>query len=80
MLYAQVAKEYNATPIAVENSIRNILQRIWKSKENLDFMRVVFGEYNLDKRPCNMEAIMLMYNYIKYTMDYENQAKEGYEK
>lgn len=79
MIYTHIASKYNVAPVAVENSIRNIIQSIWTSKVNLDLMRTMFGECNLEKRPCNMEFLMLMYNYIKYTLDFENQLKEAQE-
>ena len=39
-------------------------------------MREIFGEYNLIKRPCNIEFLMLLYNYMKYHMSSENITKE----
>lgn len=75
MIYTYVSEKYNVAPVAVENSIRNTIQYIWTNKENINLMSTIFGEYNLDKRPCNMEFIMLLYNYIKYTLDFENQIK-----
>lgn len=77
MIYSYVAAKYNVAPVAVENGMRNTIQCIWTTKADEDLMRTIFGSYNLEKRPCNMEFLMLFYNYIKYTLDYENQLKEA---
>lgn len=77
MLYDSIALKYNVAPVAIENSIRNTIQHIWTTKVNLDMMCTIFGNHNLDKRPCNMEFLMLLYNYIKYTLDFDNLLKEA---
>lgn len=77
MIYTNISAKYNIAPVAVENSIRNTIQIIWTKKVNLNLMCTIFGEYNLAKRPGNMEFLMLMYNYIKYTLDFQNQLREA---
>ena len=76
MIYIPIANKYHLAPVAIENSMRNVIQYIWKSKSNLELMREIFGEYNLTKRPCNVEFLMLLYNYLKYHMSSENITKE----
>ena len=76
MIYTPIATKYRLAPVAIENSMRNVIQYIWKSKTNLELMREIFGEYNLIKRPCNIEFLMLLYNYMKYHMSSENITKE----
>lgn len=63
-LYNYVADEYVLTPMSIENSMRNVIQRIWTAKENPTLMSAIFGPYNLEKRPCNMEFIIMLYNYV----------------
>ena len=77
ILYAHVANEYCTLPVSIENSMRNVIQRIWETKAKPDFMRTIFGEYNMSKRPCNMEFLMLLFNHIKYEMDFENLLDEA---
>lgn len=77
MIYTYISSKYSVAPVAIENSIRNTIQNIWANKINLTLMGAIFGNHNLDKRPCNMEFLMLMYNYIKYTLDFKNQLKEA---
>lgn len=66
MIYAHISKAYHLSPVAVENSMRNVIQSIWADKKNPDFMCEIFGKHNFIKRPCNIEFLMLLYNYVKY--------------
>ena len=66
MLYAFAAQKYFLEPTAIENSMRNAIQTIWNNKENPELMSQIFGFYNMDKRPCNMEFLMLLYNYVRW--------------
>ena len=66
MLYAFAAQMYFLEPTAIENSMRNAIQTIWNNKENPELMSQIFGTYNMDKRPCNMEFLMLLYNYVRW--------------
>lgn len=65
MIYNYLAKQFFLEPTAIENSMRNAIQIIWSNKENPKLMSTIFGPYNLDKRPCNMEFLILLYNYVR---------------
>lgn len=65
MIYNYLAKQFFLEPTAIENSMRNAIQIIWSNKENPELMSTIFGPYNLDKRPCNMEFLILLYNYVR---------------
>lgn len=65
MIYNYIAKQFFLEPTAIENSMRNAIQIIWSNKENPELMSTIFGPYNLDKRPCNMEFLILLYNYVR---------------
>lgn len=69
ILYVDIAKLYKTSATCVERDIRNVIDIIWQKEENKPFLRKIFGEYNLNKRPTNMEFLVLTYNYIKYYMD-----------
>ena len=70
MVYSFIANQLCIETTSVENSIRNAIQIIWKNQKNQSLMKIIFGPYNLKKRPCNMEFLMLLYNYVYY--HYEN--------
>ena len=72
-LYANVAKKHQTSSTCIEKDIRNVIKRIWSITENKDLIRTIFGEYNVDQKPGNMEFIALLYNYVKYEMDYRNK-------
>lgn len=65
MIYRFAAQKFFLEPTAVENSMRNTIQTIWTNKANPELMSKIFGPYNLDKRPCNMEFLMLLFNYVR---------------
>ena len=66
MVYDFAAQKFFLEPTAIENSMRNAIQAIWTNKENPELMSIIFGPYNMDKRPCNMEFLMLLYNYVRW--------------
>ena len=66
MVYSFIANQLYIETSSVENSIRNAIQIIWKNQKNQSLMKRIFGPYNLKKRPCNMEFLMLLYNYVYY--------------
>ena len=66
MVYSFIANQLYIETSSVENSIRNAIQIIWKNQKNYSLMTIIFGPYNLEKRPCNMEFLMLLYNYVYY--------------
>ena len=65
MIYDDASKKFSLTPVAIENSMRNTIQLIWSQKKNPELMVKIFGSYNMKKRPCNMEFLVLLYNYIR---------------
>ncbi len=65
MIYNFAAQRYVLEPTAIENSMRNVIQCIWTNKENPQLMLDIFGAYNMDKRPSNLEFLMLLYNHIR---------------
>jgi len=73
MIYSFIANQLFLETTSVENSIRNAIQIIWKNQENPSLMMKIFGPYNLKKRPCNMEFLMLLYNYVRF--HFENTEK-----
>ena len=66
MIYLSIANRLYLEPTSIENSIRNAIQIIWKNQKNQSLMKRIFGPYNLKKRPCNMEFLMLLYNYVHF--------------
>ena len=66
MVYSFIANQLYIETSSVENSIRNAIQIIWENQKNQSLMKRIFGPYNLKKRPCNMEFLMLLYNYVYY--------------
>ncbi len=76
IIYNHIAKQFFLEPTAIENSMRNAIQIIWSNKENPELMSTIFGPYNLDKRPCNMEFLILLYNYVRlHFMNTDNLRK-----
>ncbi len=73
MIYSFIANQLFLEPASIENSIRNAIQIIWKNQKNHSLMTTIFGPYNLEKRPCNMEFLMLLYNYVHF--HFENTEK-----
>lgn len=69
IIYYFIADNFFLEPEAVENSIRNVLLRIWSSKENPILMQTIFGSYNLDQKPCNLEFLILLYNYVRQNLE-----------
>lgn len=72
VLYVEIAKIHNTTKLCVERDMRKIVERIWKRKENRKLIAEIFGEYNVEKKPGNMEFLILLYNYIKFSEEYES--------
>ena len=72
MIHNHIANKFQLAPVAIENSIRNVIQNIWTKKANPDLRHKIFGKHNFIKRPCNIEFLMLIYNYMKYHMNCEN--------
>ncbi|MBQ8041123.1 MAG: hypothetical protein IJ274_14865 [Lachnospiraceae bacterium] len=66
MIYNFAAEKFVLEPTAIENSMRNVIQAIWTNKENPQLMQDIFGAHNMDKRPSNLEFLMLLYNYIRH--------------
>ena len=66
MVYSFIANQLYIETSSVENSIRNAIQIIWKNQKNQSLMKTIFGPHNLKKRTCNMEFLMLLYNYVYY--------------
>lgn len=79
MIYNHAAEKYVLTPMSIENSMRNVIQRIWTQKENPELMAEIFGEFNLAKRPCNMEFLMLLYYYIQIHLETSEELEKLYE-
>ena len=75
MIYNDAAQKFFLSPTAIENSMRNTIQTIWTNKENPELMTKIFGSYNLSKRPCNMEFLMLLYNYIRICSENSTNLK-----
>lgn len=69
MIYNHAAGIYFLTPMSIENSIRNVIQLIWTNKENPDLMIEIFGNYNMDKRPSNLEFLMMLYGYMRLHLE-----------
>lgn len=65
MVYSFAAQRYVLEPTAIENSMRNVIQCIWINKENPRLMLDIFGAHNMDRRPSNLEFLLLLYNYIR---------------
>ena len=76
MIYLSIANQLHLEPTSIENSIRNAVQILWKTKKNLSLMVTIFGPYNLQKRPCNMEFLMLLYNHIHFHFKSTENIKE----
>ncbi len=70
VLYVEIAKEHNTSSMCIEKDMRGVIKLIWEQEDNLELRAKIFGEYNLEKRPSNMEFLMLLYNHIKYEMDF----------
>ena len=66
MIYSFIANQLFLETSSVENSIRNAIHIIWENQSNQSLMTTIFGPYNLKKRPCNMEFLMLLYNYVYF--------------
>ena len=73
ILYVDVAKEHNTSGRCVERDMRNVIDVIWQKGTNESLLRTIFGEYNLTRKPTNVEFLLLLYNYIKYDMDINDQ-------
>ncbi len=69
VLYVEIAKEYNTSSICVEKNVRAVIKTIWEQCVDKELMKKIFGEYNIDKRPSNMEFLVLLYNHLKYYPD-----------
>lgn len=69
VLYVEIAKQHNTSNLCVEKNMRSVIQAIWNQSENKELLARIFGEYNLDKRPSNMEFLVLLYNYLKFHED-----------
>lgn len=65
VLYVEIAKQYNTSSLCVEKNMRSIIKNIWSKPENRKLIYEIFGPYNLEKRPSNMEFLVLLYNYLK---------------
>ena len=76
MHYDHVANQYVLTPMSIENSIRNVIRRIWTTKENPTLMLEIFGDYNFAKRPCNMEFIMMLYSYVRLHLEDSDRLRK----
>lgn len=72
VLYVEIAKEHNTSSLCVEKNMRSVIKTIWDKEDNKELLPQIFGEYNLSKRPSNMEFLVLLFNHIKYKMDYIN--------
>ena len=75
MIYADAAGKFFLSPTAIENSMRNTIKLIWTTKENPELMTQIFGSYNMQKRPCNMEFLVLLYNYIRLYFEGSENVK-----
>ena len=67
VLYVEIAKQYNTSSICVEKNLRSVIKNIWSRPENDELICTIFGEYNVAKRPGNMEFLVSLYHYLKYT-------------
>ena len=65
-LYVDVAKLHNTTSRCVERDIRNVIELVWKQKSNENMIIRIFGFHHKDKKPSNMEFLMLLFNFMKY--------------
>ncbi len=74
-IYDCIAKQFFLEPTAIENSMRNAIQIIWSTKENPKLMSAIFGPHNMDKRPCNMEFLILLYNYVRLHFEGSDNLK-----
>lgn len=70
-LYAEMAKQFNVAPTAIDSNIRQVVRVIFKKRTKPKLIRAIFGEYNLTHRPSNMEFIMSILVYIRYYLDFE---------
>lgn len=75
IIYEKIARQFFLEPTAVENSMRNAIQTIWSNKENPKLMSAIFGPHNMDKRPCNMEFLILLYNYVRLHFEGSDNLK-----
>ena len=73
LMYQNIADIFTLNPASVENSIRNVITHIWTEYKNPELMKKVFGFHNYEKRPCNIEFLILFYNHIKYHIIYEQR-------
>lgn len=78
MIYNYAAEKYVLTPMSIENSMRNVIQSIWTKKENPELMAEIFGDFNLAKKPCNMEFLMLLYYYMQIHMETSENLEKLY--
>ncbi len=78
MIYNYAAEKYVLTPMSIENSMRNVIQSIWTKKENPELMAEIFGDFNLAKKPCNMEFLMLLYYYMQIHMETSDNLEKLY--
>ena len=65
VLYVEIAKQFNTSNLCVEKNMRSIIKNIWSKPENKELIAEIFGPNNLDKRPSNMEFLVLLYNQLK---------------
>ena len=79
VLYVDIAKQYNTSGMCVERNMRNVIEFIWKIEKNEEVIARIFGEYFKDKRPSNMEFLMLLYHYIQCCKENAaNSCMDGY--
>lgn len=67
VLYVEIAKQFNTSSLCVEKNMRSIIKSIWAKPENKNLIAEIFVPYNLEKRPSNMEFLVLLYSHLKYT-------------
>ena len=76
VLYMEIAKLHHTSIHCVERDIRIVIGLIWSHPENDILRETIFGKHNLQKRPGNMEFMVLLLNHIKYRLNLINLLAE----
>ena len=75
VLYIEVAKQYHTSALCVERNIRSVIEMIWEQRNDEKLMCEIFGEHFLQRRPSNLEFLILLYEYVK--LDIERNVTEN---
>lgn len=63
LMYADVAKQYNTTPLCVERCIRHAIHTGWTSG-NYELLSAVFRNYTVENIPANRRFLSELYYFI----------------